>query len=175
MFFKSLISSNKAEVNNPASIDPGFVYNAVSFFDGYLSLCNKHSVIGNSTLSLISKHEGELQAVLSCTLFSIDGEHACEALNVLKMAFPDGHGWIKNSEEVMAEYFGTSSLHWTFTEPENFRIQNSEVIISSDVTLFMFGGAKWETTVSAIKNKLLEKWPKCSIAIGKSGLIVKAK
>ena len=171
--FKSLFGKSKGNVQNTNTIDKGFVDNAVSFFDGYLSLCKRHSVMGSSTLSLQKREEGKIEALLSCTLFTIDAEDAAEAFRIMKRAFPDGYGWIKGCEEIMTSFFGTKALHWAYTDSDCIRIQDREVIITSETSLFTFAGANWESSVAAIKKQLSEKWPGACVEIGRSGLIVR--
>ena len=68
----SLVSSS----NNQSAISRDFVEHSVKFFDGFLSLCDKHRVLGGATLLQQGTATHEIKAQLRCKLYTIDDEHA---------------------------------------------------------------------------------------------------
>ena len=166
--------------NNLSEISQSFVKNSVQFFSGFLSLCDKHQVVGNAALL----HQGiatqEIKAKLECQFYSIDGEHADEFFNALKYAWERAKSEkneplerIHTGETFMKSFYDCDDLHYAYIEIDEYEFGHPEVSLSWDISLFTMNGAKWEENLSAIKQELNIKWPAAKIEVGKGGLIVK--
>ena len=167
--------------NNQPVISQSFVRNSVQFFDGFLSLCDKHQVKGSASLIHLETATQEIKAKLECQIFSIDGEHADEFFETLKYAWERAKDEktepmerIHAGEVFMKSFYGCDDLHYTYVEIDEYDFGHPDVTLSCDISLFTIEGAKWETNLSAIKQELNNKWPAAQIDVSKGGLVVKA-
>lgn len=177
-------SGNKSQVsssNNQSAISQDFVKNSVQFFDGYLSLCDKHQVLGTASLLQQGTATHEIKAQLKCKLYTIDDEHAEWFFSVKKMAWENAKNEVNDPIErihagdaFMKSFYGCDDLHYAFNDIDEYIFGDPDVIISCDISLFTMEGAKWEANLNAIKQELNKKWPTAKIDVGKGGLIVEA-
>ena len=178
----SLESGNTSHLsasNNQSVISWNFVKEAVKFFDGYLSLCDKHQVLGTASLLQQGTATHEIKAQLKCKLFTVDGEHAEWFFSVKKMAWENAKNEVNDPIErihagdaFMKSFYGCDDLHYAFNDIDEYTFGDPDVIISCDISLFTMEGAKWEANLNAIKQELNKKWPTAKIDVGKGGLIV---
>lgn len=186
IYYKSRSITN--DVNNTYSndsekIDKSYAQEAIKFFDNYLSLCKKHSVIAVCHLSSLGADEFSINTKMECIITAIDNEHADEAFGAIKRMWTQlrqekmragdysavtyvGDGYIK-------EYFGCQDLHYVFTEADEYQFQNGQVIMSFERPLFTRQGTMWQSTLCYIKQELQRKWENATITVDKCGIIVK--
>lgn len=180
---KSKNDANKIYVSDSVAVNKDYASEAVKFFDGYLSLCKKHSVMAACSLLSIGKDEFGIKTEMNCTITAIDGDHADDAFEVVKRV------WMQLRQEKMdtgdyaavtyagdgyiREYFGCEDLHYVFTEADEYQFENGQVIMSFERNLSTRNGGQWQPTLSFIKQELQKKWVNATIGIGKGGIVVK--
>lgn len=176
-------SENQSSTTSLAEVNNEYANEAFKFFDGYLCLCNKHSVLGVCHLHAVGKEQCGIATKMECIVSSIDNEHGDEAFNTLKMVWSQlrqekmsqgdysavtyaGDGYIK-------KYFGCEDLHYVFTEADEYQFKNGQVIMSFNRMMFTSHGEKWKPTLLNIMQKVQAKWPNAKIDIGENGIIIK--
>lgn len=187
-----IVNSGSGESNIVYSMDSPeveshYVRETVHFFDGYLSLCAKHSVSGScSALAQSENERGDLNTKLKCVIIDIDKERGCDKFREIQRIWTlrrkeilDRDGYeaygaaLQAGDNYIKEYFGCEDLHWVYTEADEYQFNDLEVIISYDLSLFTLCGAKWAPTLSVIKQEILKKWENATVDVGPGGIIVK--
>ncbi len=179
--------SEKEETEKPQTaaekIGKDFANEAVQFFNGYLSLCKKHTVMGSCRLLYARKsefgHEGRVECVITeinhleaeCEFRRIEG--VWSALWREKMDAGDYEAATHAGDGYIEEYFGCKNLHYAFTEADEYQYKDGQVVIGYDRTLFTRWGATWDATLAAIKKELQMQWPTVSFDFFDGGIIVK--
>lgn len=174
-------TSHVSSSSNQSAISKDFVEHSVKFFDGFLSLCNKHQVLGTATLLQQGTATHEIKAQLRCKLYTIDDEHAEWFFSVAKIGWESAKNKMNDpidrihaGETFMKLLYGSDDLHYAFVAIDEYTFGDPDVIVSCDTNLFTMEGAKWEENLRAIKQELSKKWPAAKIEGSKGGLIVKA-
>lgn len=176
-------STNKTYTSDFVAVNKDYADEAIKFFDGYLSLCKKHSVMAVCSLLSIGKDEFGIKTEMNCTITAIDGEHADDAFEVIKRVWMQLRQEKMNTGDYAAvtyagdsyikEYFGCEDLHYAFTEADEYQFENGQVVMSFERELFTRNGGQWQPTLSFIKQELQKKWENATIDVGKGGIIVK--
>jgi len=157
---------------------------AIQFFDNYLTLCQKHSVVGIGNLFGNEIDDmGNNKTRIECTIIAVDDERAddvfdrikrkCTELSEEKMSSGDYFAAAHAGDSYIEEYFGCENLHYAYTEADDWEFENREVIISFERTIYAHSGAKLQPTLSFIKQELQNKWENVTIDIGRNGMSVK--
>ena len=175
--------ANKTYISDSAAVDKNYADEAIKFFDGYLSLCKKHSVMAVCSLLSIGKDEFGIKTEMNCTITAIDGERADGAFELVKRVWTQLRQEKMNTGDYAAvtyagdnyvkEYFGCEDLHYVFTEADEYQFANGQVIMSFERELFTSNGSQWQPTLSFIKQELQKKWENATIDVGKGGITVK--
>ena len=167
--------------NNQSAISRDFVEHSVKFFDGFLSLCDKHRVLGRATLLQQGTATHEIKAQLRCKLYTIDDEHAEWFFSVAKIGWENAKNKMDDpidrihaGETFMKSFYGCDDLHYAFIDIDEYAFGDPDVIIYCNTSLFTMEGAKWEANLNAIKQELNKKWPTAKIDVGKGGLVIEA-
>ncbi len=176
-------------INNTYAIDSievnkDYAKGAINFFDSYLSLCKKHSIVGVCNLLSVETDDLGIKTKMECIISAVDGEHADEAFDMVKRVWTQIRQEKKNSGDYSAatyagdsyikSYFGCEDLHYIFTGVDEYQFDNSQVIISFEKYMFTREGAKWQPTLYYIKQELHKKWESVNISIDKGGIVVEA-
>lgn len=164
------------------TIDHAYANEAIKFFDNYLSLCKNHSVIGFCDICCKNYEQGWINTEVTCTITYIDDEHADEEFNQIKNI------WLRLRQEKMdageyasvtyagdgyiKDYFGCKDLHYAFTEADEYKFENGQVIMSFENIITK--DHKLRPTLEYIKEELLKKWPNANIKVDNSGIIVRS-
>ena len=161
---KSVSTNNPS---NASEIAKDFANEAIQFFDGYLCLCQHHSVKGNCSVLSTGVEDGVISARIECRVIQIDNEHADEVFRTLR------------DDEMIKSFFGCAELHYAFTEVDEYTFEDGWAIISFERSVYILwggkpSGIKWMPTLQYIRQELQRKWPNASIDVGNSGIIVEA-
>ncbi len=180
---------NSDDTNSPTSntgrsdiVDKNYARNAIKFFDSYLSLCQKHEVLGICGVYYEDNEDGIVKTKLECVVTAINGEHGDEAFELIQRVWTMKRETVMNTgnyqdvvdagDDYIKSYFGCDEIHWLFTEADEYQFQNGQAIITGESSLFTFYGAKWQETLRFIKTEIEKKWKNVTISIGQGGMTV---
>ena len=93
-------SQNKdSNTNSVGKVDEKFVESTLDFYDGFASLCNNHTAKGIFSLNLSEENSNWAEFEMQCSFFSIDGEHATDKFESVKLVYSNIKRESKNWEE----------------------------------------------------------------------------
>lgn len=163
-------------------VDNNYAVEAITFFDSYLNLCKKHNVLGVCSLLYTGEEKGFINTKLECIITAIDNKHADEEFEMIKLAWVqirndemksgDYPSAVLAGDKYIKNYFGCENLHYAFTEADEYKFENGQVIMSVERPIYTFGGAQWQPTINFIKQELQKKWGTATITAGKGRIVV---
>jgi len=170
--------------SSKSAVAKDYANEAIKFFDNYLTLCQKHSVVGISDLLGVEiDDKGNIKTRIKCTIIAVDDERAddvfdgikriCTERSKEKMGSGDYFAAAHAGDSYIEEYFGCENLHYAYTEVDDWEFEDREVIISFEKTICNYSGEKLQPTLSFIKQELQNKWENVTIDIGRNGMSVK--
>ena len=158
------VNANKIYSTDSIEVNENYANSSIKFFDSYLSLCNKHAVIGVCHLLSIGTVEFGIKTKMECIITAIDGKHGDEAFDMVKrvwtqlkqekMSSGDPVAAISAGDSYIMQYFGCEDLHHAFADVDEYQFKNGQAIISFEREMFTHEGAKWQPTLLYIKQKL---------------------
>ena len=176
-----VVNTNHVRLSNSQPvIDQNFVKEAVQFFDGFLTFCAQHRVLGRASLLQQGTAEHWVEAQLKCKFFTIDDEHAEYFFSVKKIGWENAKKEVDLSDRIhagdafMKSVYGCDDLHYAYTDIDEYIFGDPDVVISCETSLFTMEGAKWEANLNAIRQELRTKWPNATIKTGMGGIVVEA-
>ena len=140
---------------------------AIQFFDGYLSLCKNHRVIGLCHLLRTGKDEFSIKTKMECCITAIDDIHGDEEFRQIKGL------WCEIGDSAIRSYFGCPNLHYAFCDADEYRFSNGQAIMAFERQFYTRGG-DWMTTLKYIGEELRKRWPGIQVDVDKSGIKVEA-
>lgn len=172
-------NQNNTQATSAGKVNSNFVETAFSFFDGYLSFCQNHNVVGKAILVILGRETSGINVKMQCDIQYIDNKKAYEELNVLKLSWSKIKRNKENyqdsslaGDEYIQSYFGCDNLHWVFTEIDEYDFNYPNVSMSFESTMFTLNGESWGATLISIEQEILKKYPNTTICIDNNGIAV---
>lgn len=162
----SCSASLNMSIGNIEKVDKDYANEAIQFFDGYLSLCKKHKVIGMCALSFTGRDEFSIKTKMKCCITAIDDNHGDEEFKTLKRL------WSEDGDSFIKSYFGCLNLHYVFCDADEYQFNNGQAIMAFERAFFTRGG-EWLPTLKYIREELQKKWHDIQISVDKGGIVVK--
>ena len=168
-----------------SEVDKNYAREAVDFFNGYLSLCENHTVIAVCSLTRTTADEFGINTELKCTITAVDNEHGDEVFSNIQNNWVslrqrefnlENYSAVTNAGDTFVKnFFGCENLHYVFTEADEYEFRNGQAIMKFERPINTHHGGKWNPTIIVIKQELLKLWPNANIKISQGGMIVDYK
>lgn len=175
-----ITSYNKSSnVGSTGKTDEKFINRTLSFFDGFISLCDNRSANGIFSLTSKAEESNWIEFEMQCSFFKIDGECAVDMLKSVKIEYSNiknkSDNWQDASnkgDEYIKNFYCKEDLHSAFIDIEEYKFDDNCVTIIANNTLFTHEGAQSKPTLEALKKLIIEKYPKSKIKTYPNGIII---